>query len=209
MLANNGQKDGEDVVKVARQINDLEAHVNTAIITEKSVRKAQDKYLAEEVDKFNKQMTAIQDKIKISMDEEGNVLSSDKNKQGVQIDNLTQELATLKDQSKTLQATLNDIVERGGIKSDGDAAITQTVKSEHIKELEDQVKALNDKSELISSQIKDLEEFKTTTQEESAKSKDKVYTTVEMVDGKIQNVLEKLKNDNQMIWKDSITLAEK
>ena len=108
-----------------------------------------------------------------------------------------------------MQATLNDIVERGGIKSDGDAAITQTVKSEHIKELEDQVKALNDKSELISSQIKDLEEFKTTTQEESAKSKDKVYTTVEMVDGKIQNVLEKLKNDNQMIWKDSITLAEK
>ena len=79
-MANNGQKDGEDVVKVARQINDLEAHVNTAIITEKSVRKAQDKYLAEEVDKFNKQMTAIQDKIKISMDEEGNVLSGDKNK---------------------------------------------------------------------------------------------------------------------------------
>jgi hypothetical protein len=39
---------------VARQINDLEAHVNTAIITEKSVRKAQDKYLAEEIDRFSK-----------------------------------------------------------------------------------------------------------------------------------------------------------
>jgi hypothetical protein len=30
-----------------------------------------------------------------------------------------------------------------------------------------------------------------------------------MVDGKILNVLEKLKNENQMIWKDSLTLAEK
>ena len=71
------------------------------------------------------------------------------------------------------------------------------------------MKALGDKSELISNQIKDLEDFKKSTQEESAKSKDKVYTTVDMVDGKIQNVLEKLKNENQMIWKDSLTLAEK
>ena len=85
-------------------------------------------------------------------------------------------------------------MERGGISKEGDAAITSTVKSEHIKDLEDQVKALGDKSELISNQIKELEEFKKSTQEESAKSKDKVYTTVDMVDGKIQNVLEKLKN---------------
>ena len=154
-------------------------------------------------------MTAIQDKIKISTDQEGNVLSGDKNKQGAQIDSLTQEFATLKEQSKSLQATLNDLVERGGISKEGDAAITSTVKSEHIKDLEDQVKALGDKSELISNQIKDLEDFKKSTQEESAKSKDKVYTTVDMVDGKIQNVLEKLKNENQMIWKDSLTLAEK
>lgn len=30
-----------------------------------------------------------------------------------------------------------------------------------------------------------------------------------MVESKIQNVFEKLKNENQMIWKDSLTLAEK
>lgn len=30
-----------------------------------------------------------------------------------------------------------------------------------------------------------------------------------MVDSKIKNVLEHLKNENQMIWKDSLTLAEK
>jgi hypothetical protein len=37
---------------LSKQLHDLEAHLNTSIITEKSVRKAQDKYLAEEIDKF-------------------------------------------------------------------------------------------------------------------------------------------------------------
>ena len=59
MLTNNGQKDGDDVVKIARQIQDLESHVNTAIITEKSVRKAQDNNLGKEMDRFAKQMVAI------------------------------------------------------------------------------------------------------------------------------------------------------
>jgi len=45
---------GELSEKYAKQINDLEAHLNTSIITEKSVRKAQDKYLAEEIDRFTK-----------------------------------------------------------------------------------------------------------------------------------------------------------
>lgn len=45
---------GEMNEKYAKQINDLEAHLNTSIITEKSVRKAQDKYLAEEIDRFTK-----------------------------------------------------------------------------------------------------------------------------------------------------------
>lgn len=71
------------------------------------------------------------------------------------------------------------------------------------------MKVLADKSELISNQIKDLQDFRKSAQDESAKSKDKVFTTVDMVDSKIQNVLEKLKNENQMIWKDSLTLAEK
>ena len=60
---------------VMKQIHDLEAHLNTSIITEKSVRKAQDKHLAEELDKFNKQMNVITDKLKVHMDEEGNIIS--------------------------------------------------------------------------------------------------------------------------------------
>lgn len=89
---------------------------------------------------------------------------------------------------------MNDLVEKRGPAGEGD--ITTTVKSEHIKDLEDQVKALNDKSEYFSNQIKDLDEFKKASQEESEKSKDKIYSTVEMVDSKIHSVLEKLKNDN-------------
>ena len=60
-------------------------------------------------------------------------------------------------------------------------------------------------------QVKDLEEFNKQTQDKDKenKSNEKVFTTVDMVDSKIQNVLEKLKNENQMIWKDSLTLAEK
>jgi len=65
---------------VAKQLHDLEAHLNTSIITEKSVRKAQDKYLAEEIDKFSKQMGVITDKLKIHMDEEGNIIAANKSK---------------------------------------------------------------------------------------------------------------------------------
>lgn len=49
---------GEEVEKLARQLNDLEAHLNTSIITEKSVRKAQDKQLAEEIDRISGQLAA-------------------------------------------------------------------------------------------------------------------------------------------------------
>lgn len=46
-------RDG-DPGEVAKQLHDLEAHLNTSIITEKSVRKAQDKFLGEEIDKMTK-----------------------------------------------------------------------------------------------------------------------------------------------------------
>lgn len=57
--------------------------------------------------------------------------------------------------------------------------------------------------------MNELQDFKKDSLEKDSKSKDKVFATVEMVDTKITHVLEKLKNENQMIWKDSLTLAEK
>ena len=44
------QKIVEDNGRAQKMITDLEAHINTSIITEKSVRKAQDRHLAEELD---------------------------------------------------------------------------------------------------------------------------------------------------------------
>lgn len=43
-----------------RQLNDLEANLNTSIITEKSVRKAQDKNLAQELDTIRSMLQAAQ-----------------------------------------------------------------------------------------------------------------------------------------------------
>ena len=43
----------EEAVKLNKAVADLEAHINTSIITEKSVRKAQDQQLAEEVEEID------------------------------------------------------------------------------------------------------------------------------------------------------------
>jgi len=59
------QKGTEETEKLQKSIRDLEAHINTSIITEKSVRKAQDQQLAEEVDKLNKQMGVVTEKLQI------------------------------------------------------------------------------------------------------------------------------------------------
>ena len=107
--------------KYSKQINDLEAHLNTSIITEKSVRKAQDKYLAEEIDRFTKQMSVIQDKIKLQIDEDGNVLA-EKTKQESQISLLNDNMNAVMEQTETLKLELNDLKEaisRGDLGSSG------------------------------------------------------------------------------------------
>jgi hypothetical protein len=51
--AENGDKRlVEDTFKLQKAVSDLEAHINTSIITEKSVRKAADRQLAEELDQL-------------------------------------------------------------------------------------------------------------------------------------------------------------
>lgn len=46
----------EESTKLTKAVADLEAHINTSIITEKSVRKAQDQQLAEEIDNLTKKL---------------------------------------------------------------------------------------------------------------------------------------------------------
>jgi len=49
----------EESVKLNKAVADLEAHINTSIITEKSVRKAQDQQLAEEIDSLHKKVSIV------------------------------------------------------------------------------------------------------------------------------------------------------
>ena len=57
--------------------------------------------------------------------------------------------------------------------------------------------------------MEDVLAFKDKKEQEDQANKNKNLATTDQVDGKIQMVLEKLKNDNQLIWKESIELAEK
>ena len=110
----SGAQEGSD--NIAKQLHDLEAHLNTSIITEKSVRKAQDKYLAEEIDKFGKQMSAITDRLKIHMDEEGNVIAQNKSKVESDLAKTKEEVASLTSDAKKMRVELNDlkeVLERG------------------------------------------------------------------------------------------------
>jgi hypothetical protein len=67
-----GSRTKDESDKLTKIISDLEAHINTSIVTEKSVRKAQDRQLAEEIDSINKKLTLVTDKLQIKIDMEGN-----------------------------------------------------------------------------------------------------------------------------------------
>jgi len=71
-VENGDHRIKDESVKLNKAVNDLEAHINTSIITEKSVRKAQDSQLAEEVDNINKKMQVVSEKLQIQIDDEGN-----------------------------------------------------------------------------------------------------------------------------------------
>lgn len=55
---------------------------------------------------------------------------------------------TLKDQAKTLQVEINDMKEQK-TKGTGDAAITSNIKTEHIKNLEEQLMIVDKKAEKL------------------------------------------------------------
>ena len=54
------QKIVQDTVAMQKQITDLEAHINTSIITEKSMRKSGDRGLAQELDAVLKVVKSVE-----------------------------------------------------------------------------------------------------------------------------------------------------
>ena len=73
------RKISDEASKLNKAVHDLEAHINTSVITEKSARKAMDAQLAEAVDGINKQLKVVAEKLQLRMDEEGNQLESQTN----------------------------------------------------------------------------------------------------------------------------------
>lgn len=173
-----------------KQLNDLEAHLNTSIITEKSVRKAQDKYLAEEIDKFQKLITTLQAQLKIKLDGEGKV-SSAAAESPEEVAQLRDQIMALQEETKTLRVEINDLHERP-------AGANQEIPDDITQKLQ--------QIERMSAQIEELREVVN-----KPKDKDDEYftfATVDQVDGKIQAMLEALKLDNQVLWKETVKLAE-
>jgi archaellum component FlaC len=61
----------EESTKLNKAVADLEAHINTSIITEKSVRKAQDQQLAEEIDNLSKKVSVVTNNLNFKMSNDG------------------------------------------------------------------------------------------------------------------------------------------
>ena len=92
---------------MARQLNDLEAHLNTSIITERSIRKAQDKQLAEEMDLIRQELGAKAGK---QAAEEGGAVQ-DALEKDAQIKGLSQDLVEQQEELKTLQTEFKELME--------------------------------------------------------------------------------------------------
>ena len=74
--------------------------------------------------------------------------------------------------------------------------VVQAVKTEHIQNLEEQFKVLDERLGGVLTSMEELETFKKEKELEDEKNKEKKFATVDVVDGKIQSVFEKLKNEN-------------
>ena len=161
---NGNQKVGaQDTGEVAKQLHDLEAHLNTSIITEKSVRKAQDKYLAEEIDRMTKQLLAVTDKLKIVVDVDGQVIEKNKSRTEADLARAKFDVESLQEHTQQFRLELNDlkeIIERGGL-AGADAA-----DSASIAKLQEQLDSLK---ELMGRGQKDEAAQKATLEQVDAK----------------------------------------
>ena len=189
-----GNKGGSDETPdaLSKQLHDLEAHLNTSIITEKSVRKAQDKYLAEEIDKFQQQMTLISQKLSVHSQDNDKVFKEEKSEREVHIGENVENIQKLQTNTAELRAEVTALK----LEQDKEGHKTKVtseqvdINSEAIVKLESLVMALEGKNK-------------------ENVQRDTTFATMSQVDGKVKAVLEKLKNENQIMWKETVNIAEK
>ena len=188
----------------------MEAHVNSIAVAERTVRTANDKQLAEEVDALSKRTTKLVDELKGYFDHV-NALQQDKNSaveakltaQSKELDkidvdntNFFYEMTAIKDKldNETIDLAVQLQVEQ--LKAELESGEIGF----RIEGIEEQLQLLsNDQASRVA---------RAEGQEEAASRKTEAEVE-EAIEKKVAHVYEQLRNDNLTIWKESLQLAEK
>jgi hypothetical protein len=184
-----------DSAKVAKQLTDLEANLNTQIITEKSVRKANIKHLGQELDEMRHQIATVASGQGAAAANNANTASVDIARLG----SVDDEIQLL----KAKQATVD--VEFAEVKSDieriqQDVETQQSAIDKCIEQVgegggahEAAVAASTEVVDALSKEVQDIQQSKLSR---------------EQVAALIMAHTEKLSGDNQQVWRDTVKLAE-
>ena len=148
-------------------------------------------------------MLVVTEKVKVYMDEDGNVLNSNKSKHDALITQLQETMTLAQDEQKTLKVEIGDLKEQlSDMKQDGSPA-----NSEEVNKLTQRVEQNEKQISNMTSEIKNIIEMYVKKHDLPADTVPKA--TMEQVDAKILNLLEQIKKENQAIWKETVQLAEK
>lgn len=205
----------EESINLNKAVHDLEAHINTSVITEKSVRKAQDSQLAEEIDNINKKLHVVSEKLQIQIDEEGNQIENQATKVELElknsrrdIDKLAVELTELMYEFKDHKDKASRDLLQQGAQIQMEILTSKLESSEIYKKLDQLFKGAGQTDTVIKEKFeKFMSESSGAVREEQKKKEEEKLN--EFMDLKVQNAFEKLRTDNLYIWKQSIELAEK
>jgi hypothetical protein len=195
---------GEKVTKDANQTRkgmlEMEAFVNTMVFNEKAARTAMTNQLAEEIDRSTKDYTRKIDDLANYCGDINTALESLTNDTGnldTEHTNFYYEFQNYKDQNEN---QIRDIVIRMAMEKMVNMLETYDVS----------VKTFGNKDKTISSRIALLDRIPARNKAGGHSSKTQNQEELnEMMDRKLDKVYERVRNDNWVIWKESIRLAEK
>ena len=111
----------------------------------------------------------------MTLDDDGNIVSNNQSKNETLIRELADELDILKDKSKLLEVEVNELKENRD--DNGNNPVVETVKSEHIQNLEEQFKKQDESLVQLSETVDELVKFKTEKEAQDEMNKDKKFAT--------------------------------
>lgn len=195
-----GQKVNKDADQTRQGMLEMEAFVNTMIFNEKAARTAMTNQLAEELDRSTKNYTRKIDDLANYCGDINTALESVTNDMGnldTEHTNFYYEFQNYKDLN---ESQIKDIVIR----------MTMEKMVNMLETYEVDVKTFGNKDKTLSSRITLQDRIPTRAKAGGASSKTQNQEEVnEMMDRKLDKVYERVRNDNWIIWKESIRLAEK